>query len=38
VLATGESTFIAVPEDQLARLKARYGMRRVSDTTDSVAG
>jgi acyl-coenzyme A thioesterase PaaI-like protein len=38
VLATGESTFIAVPDDQLERLKARYGMRRRSDTTDSAAG
>ena len=37
VLATGESTFIAVPADQLERLKARYGMRRVPDTTESVA-
>ena len=35
VLATGESTFIAVPPDQLERLKARYGMRRVTDTTDT---
>jgi uncharacterized protein (TIGR00369 family) len=38
VLATGESTFIAVPPDQLERLKARYGMRRISDTTGSGAG
>lgn len=30
VLATGEGTFIAVPPDQLARLKARYGMRRTA--------
>lgn len=30
VLATGEATFMALPEDQLARLKARYGMRRMS--------
>ena len=36
-LATGESTFIAVPADQLEQLKARYGMRRVPDTTGSVA-
>ena len=41
LLATAEGTFIAVPEDQLERLKARYGMRRIdgsrserSDTTD----
>ncbi len=33
VLATGEGTFIALPEDQLGRLKARYGMRRLPDTT-----
>ncbi|HYK95214.1 MAG TPA: PaaI family thioesterase [Candidatus Dormibacteraeota bacterium] len=38
VLATAEGMFIAVPEDQLERLKARYGMRRVStDTTDTGA-
>ena len=29
VLATGESTFVAVPPEQLERLKARYGMRRL---------
>ncbi|HUQ44266.1 MAG TPA: PaaI family thioesterase [Candidatus Limnocylindria bacterium] len=29
VLATGEATFVAVPEAQLARLKTRYGVRRV---------
>jgi acyl-coenzyme A thioesterase PaaI-like protein len=28
VLATAEGTFIALPPDQLARLKARYGMHR----------
>jgi acyl-CoA hydrolase len=28
LLATAEGTFIAVPPDQLARLEARYGMRR----------
>ena len=33
VLATGEGTFIALPDDQLERLKARYGMRRLPDTT-----
>ena len=32
VLATGESTFMAVPPAQLERLKARYGMRRVNRT------
>ncbi len=36
VLATGESTFMAVPPEQLERLKARYGMRRVADTTGQV--
>ena len=33
VMATGESTFIAVTENQLERLKARYGMRRLPDIT-----
>ena len=28
VLATAEGTFIALPADQVERLKARYGMRR----------
>ena len=37
-LATGESTFIALPASQLQRLKARYGLRRIGDTTESVAG
>jgi uncharacterized protein (TIGR00369 family) len=39
VLASGESTFVAVPPDEVERLKARYGMRRLiegSDTTGSV--
>ena len=36
VLATAEGTFMAVPSDQLERLKARYGLRRI-DTTDRVA-
>ena len=31
VLATGESTFVAVPPTEVDRLKARYGMRRLSD-------
>ena len=41
VLATAEGTFIAVPEDELERLKARYGLRRIGtprpagDTTDA---
>jgi uncharacterized protein (TIGR00369 family) len=29
VLATGEGTFVAVPADQLERLRARYGLRRL---------
>jgi acyl-coenzyme A thioesterase PaaI-like protein len=33
VLATAEGTFMALPERQLALLKARYGMRRARDTT-----
>ena len=37
VLATGEGTFIALPDDQLERLKARYGMRRLPDTTGAGA-
>src|SRR5829696_1806922 len=36
LLAKGESTFVAVPAAQLERLKARYGMRRVPDTTGPV--
>jgi acyl-coenzyme A thioesterase PaaI-like protein len=36
VLATGESTFVALPAGQLERLKARYGMRRVE--ADARAG
>lgn len=42
VLATGESTFVAVPVAELERLKARYGMRRLTSdgarvgTTDRV--
>lgn len=42
VMATGESTFVALPPDQVERLKARYGMRRADgldtpDMTGSVA-
>jgi acyl-coenzyme A thioesterase PaaI-like protein len=37
ILATGESTFVAVPADQLERLKTRYGMRRLPDITGSEA-
>ena len=34
VLATAEGTFMALPESELDRLKARYGMRRLpADTT-----
>ena len=35
VLATGESTFVAVPTEELERLQARYGMRRVGPQTPS---
>jgi uncharacterized protein (TIGR00369 family) len=36
VLATGESTFVAVPPDEVERLKARYGMRRLdADTAET---
>jgi len=46
VLASGESTFVAVPPHELERLKTRYGMHRVaagdagfgSDTTDAGTG
>jgi len=45
VLATAEWTIIAVPDEQLQRLKARYGMRRINapapgagETTDSEDG
>ena len=31
VLATAEGTFMALPDDQVARLKTRYGMRRLSE-------
>jgi len=31
VLATGEATFMAVPPEEVDRLKARYGMRRLGD-------
>ena len=39
LLASGESTFVAVPPGEVARLKTRYGMRRLIeevDTTGSV--
>jgi len=35
VLATGESTFVAVPPSEVERLKARYGMRRLADASDT---
>jgi uncharacterized protein (TIGR00369 family) len=39
VLATAEGTFMALPEAELGRLKARYGMRRVpTDTPERGAG
>jgi acyl-CoA thioesterase FadM len=31
VLATGDSTFVAVPPTEVERLKARYGMRRLTE-------
>jgi acyl-coenzyme A thioesterase PaaI-like protein len=34
VLATAEGTFIAVPPDEVERLKARYGMRRAGGATN----
>jgi acyl-coenzyme A thioesterase PaaI-like protein len=41
LLATAEGTFIAIPDDQLAGLRARYGMRRldgpVRDASESSA-
>jgi acyl-coenzyme A thioesterase PaaI-like protein len=37
VLATADGTFVALPPDQLEGLKARYGMRRITDTTDTGA-
>ena len=30
VLATADGMFMALPEDQVERLKARYGMRRAA--------
>jgi acyl-coenzyme A thioesterase PaaI-like protein len=36
VLATGDSTFVAVPPNEIERLKARYGMRRL--LADAVRG
>ncbi len=36
LLATAEGTFIAVPPDQLARLEARYGMRRMGRTEQPI--
>ena len=39
VLATGESTFVAVPPSEVERLKARYGMRRINaDETADTTG
>ncbi|HYL40479.1 MAG TPA: PaaI family thioesterase, partial [Candidatus Binatus sp.] len=37
VLAEGEGTFVAAPPEQLGRLKTRYRLRPLSDTTDGVA-
>ena len=36
VLATAEGTFIAVPEQELERLKARYGLRRIDSRPATV--
>ena len=38
ILATGASTFIAVPPAELERLQARYGMRRLPDTAGQTTG
>lgn len=35
VLATAEGTFMALPEDQVEQLKARYGMRRAPTGGDA---
>jgi len=35
VLASAESTFVAVPPEDVARLKARYGMRRLIESPDT---
>ena len=35
VLATADSTFVAVPASEVERLKARYGMRRLDDEADT---
>ncbi len=38
VLASGESTFVAVPPGEAERLKARYGMRRLPGGGDITEG
>lgn len=38
VLASAESTFVAVPVDQLERLKVRYGMRRLPADREAATG
>ncbi len=35
VLADAEGTFVAAPPAQLARLKARYRLRRIADTSET---
>src|SRR5262249_53460356 len=35
VLASGESTFVAVPPGEVERLKARYGMRRLAEGAET---
>jgi uncharacterized protein (TIGR00369 family) len=38
VLATGESSFVAVPPSEVERLKARYGMRRTGAEQGGTTG
>ena len=38
LLASGESTFVAVPPDEVARLKTRYGMRRLLEEPGTTEG
>ena len=38
VLATGESSFVAVPPSEVERLKARYGMRRTGAGQSGTTG
>jgi acyl-CoA thioesterase FadM len=36
VLATSDGTFVALPSDELERLKARYGLRRTTPSGSTV--